>query len=82
MFSHVVDGKVLDVHCKKVKSNKGHYIVYLGDIYLGQVFKLRFGWSVVTAQVHPFMGLSGFISKWKAYEVLLKAFDDSRKVKE
>lgn len=82
MYSHIVDGKVLDISTKKCKDIKGRYIVYLGQTYIGQLYKMKFGWSVVTANPHPFSGLTGFINKWKAYEILIKAFDDNRNTKE
>ena len=78
MYSHVVDGKVLDVTCKRMKHNAKHYVVYLGDEYIGQIFKMRFGWDVVYRDPTTLGIISGICNKWKCYDLLLKIYDKQR----
>ena len=75
-FSHIVNGKVLDVTTKKLSKTSPAIAVYLGDEYIGQIFKMRFGWDVVPRYpVQPLGIISGVINKWKTYEILLKLYD-------
>ena len=45
MLSAIVDGKVLDYKYKKIQEN--HYVFNIGDICIGEIFKMRSGWGVV-----------------------------------
>ena len=45
MYSLILDGKVLDFKYKKV--NELIWNFYVGDIFVGQVFKMRYYWSCV-----------------------------------
>ena len=72
MYSVVVDGKVLDMRYKKMEHNHG-YVFYVGDIYVGQIFKTRNRWCAVSSK--PSNGLcplDGFRSRYHASEFLLK----------
>lgn len=81
-YSHIVNGKVLDVTSKKCKYLQGRYVVYLGEIYIGQIYKMKLGhWDILTAWSSPFNGLSGFVNKYKCYDVLLKAFEQNKESK-
>ena len=72
MYSIILDGKVLDFKYKKVSS----YIwaFYVGDIRVGQVFKMKHCWScvgdVTTCNLYP---VDGFRTKYHASEFMLKA---------
>lgn len=76
-YSHIVDGKVLDVTCKNMRDK--HYAVYLGDILIGQIFNMKFGWDVVSNYPQPLGVISGLKSKWKCYDLLIKMFELNRK---
>jgi len=46
MMSTIVNGKVLDWKFKK-GGQDFITVFYVGDIYVGQIFKMSHGWSVV-----------------------------------
>ena len=65
MNSEVIDGKVLDWHFKKMNIC---YFFYIGDIYVGQLFKTkRNGWIAVS----DLGKCEGFITRWKGCQFLL-----------
>lgn len=70
------EGKVLDFHFKPLQIN--HSAFYIGDILVGQIFKhtgrLKY-WTAValTPRVNNLHSVSGFGTRWKAAEWLLKA---------
>ena len=76
MLSAIVDGKVLDFKYKKLQSFKSgnQYAFYVGDILVGQVFKMRFGWSsVVTFSPNTSVGVvEGFITRTAASQYILQ----------
>lgn len=69
-------GKVLDYNYRKMQEN--HFAFYIGNIYVGQLFKntgrLKY-WSAVAKTPRPnsMHSVSGFYTRWKACEWLLKA---------
>lgn len=75
MFSHIIDGKVLNVTTKKHGAGQ---LVLLGDEWIGQIFKLRHGWDVVYRRPTAIGIISGISCKWKCYELLLKYYDRER----
>jgi hypothetical protein len=70
MMSATVDGKVLDIKYRKLGDK--HYSVWLGERLLGQIFKLKYGWDVVSAFPTEIGVISGLKSRWKATDLLLK----------
>lgn len=72
-YSRVVDGKVLDVTSKRPYQN--YYVVYLGDMWIGQIFKLRNGYSIVSRYVTEFGNVAGLATKYHCYDRLLEIYD-------
>ena len=75
MFSVIVDGEVQDIRYKR--HTEWSYLVYLGDRYLGQVFRIRTkAWDLVSANssdIPMSLGaMSGFITRDAATEMLLR----------
>ena len=71
MLSLVVEGKVLDWRFKKL--NDFTYAFYVGDIYVGQVFKMKGrSWSAVSSKPNEIHPIDGFKSRYYASEFLLK----------
>jgi len=76
MYSVIVDDKVLDFKYKKLGEAVSAF--YVGDIYVGQVFKMRRYWSCVSAKpvyingsnIYP---VDGFKTRFHASEFMLKA---------
>jgi len=69
MISTIVNGKVLDWHFKKRDMDT---LFYIGDIFIGHLFKIGPTWSIVGA--HPTDGLcpiDGFATRRDAAECLL-----------
>ena len=71
MYSQIVDRKVLDYHYKKMKHNNG-YFFYIGDIYIGQMYKIRDYWAIVPRTKCKICPINGFINRYYAAETLLK----------
>lgn len=70
-YSIIVEGKVLDLRCKRLAN--GLQAVYFGDTYFGQVVLIgRTGWSAISKDPYPFMPVSGFKTKLAAVEFILK----------
>lgn len=74
MMSCIVDGKVLDFYFKKrVFNGEFHsYVFYIGDIYVGQIFKIRNTYSVVGKTPNKLSPIDGLATRWQAAELLLK----------
>ena len=74
MYSINVDGKVLDFRYKK--QNEFTYAFYIGDILIGQIFKMgRAGWTAVFWGEHNHRDLfpvDGFKTRYAASEFMLK----------
>jgi len=71
MYSVIVDGKVLDFRYKNMPLNSS-YVFYIGDIYVGQIFKIRNYWAIVPrTPVSSNVPLSGFATRYHASEALL-----------
>ena len=72
MFSAIINGKVLDYNYKKLQEN--HYLFKVGDISIGQVFKMKFGWSaVVTYPSSISVGVvEGFKTRTSASQYMLQ----------
>ena len=69
MYSVVVDGKVLDFHYKKLSTS---YAFYIGDILIGQIFKMKRYWTAVSNKPNDLCLIYGFKSRYYASEFLLK----------
>jgi len=74
MFSVVVDDKVEDIRYKR--HTEYSYLVYLGDRYIGQVFRPDKGWDLVSTNspdIAMSLGaMSGFRTRHNATEMLLR----------
>jgi len=71
MYSVNVAGKVLDYKYKK--QTEIIYAFYIGDILIGQLFKMRRGWSAVSWKTHSELcPVHGFRTRFDASEFLLK----------
>jgi hypothetical protein len=70
MFSVIVDGEVLDFKYNRL--GKGHYAFYIGDILIGQMFKLKNEWTAVCDYKPLGYPVNGFVSRYRASEFLLK----------
>jgi len=75
MLSKIVNGKVLDFKFKKLQNN--HHAFYIGDILIGQVFKMRSGWSSVI-DFRPCVNVgvvNGFKTRYSAVQYMLQCVD-------
>lgn len=75
MMSAIVNGKVLDFRYKKSGQEfiTRFYIGYDKDeIYVGQIFKMQHGYSVVSKTPNPLSPIHGLRTQWQAAELLLK----------
>src|SRR6185369_6997981 len=73
MLSIVHEDKVLDFHYKQSKSESHMYNFYVGDIFVGQLFKLgKHNWYAVSFYKNYKGGMGGFGSRYHASEFLLK----------
>jgi hypothetical protein len=70
MKSTIVDGAVLDWRFKK--RNAFTFAFYIGDIFVGQIFKMRRRWSVVGKSPNILCPIDGLASRADAAELLLK----------
>ncbi len=71
MYSIVLDGKVLDYRYKKM--NDFTYAFYVGDIYVGQVFRMRKGrWACIGNKANDLCPVHGFADRLYASEFILK----------
>ena len=69
IYSSVVDGKVLDW---KFKRQQPHWVAfYIGDILVGQIFKLNSGYTGVLYNSHQYNGIGGFRTRHDAATYLL-----------
>lgn len=80
-YSEIVDGRVLDYSFTKSprKDDITVYNFYIGDIYIGQIFKGRRTWDVVSGFENKYGVVKGFVSRMDAAEYLLQVY---RTVKE
>ena len=75
MQSAIVNGKVLDFRYKKSGLDFiTKFCIGYGDneIYVGQIFKMKNGYSVVGKTPHPLSPIDGLRTRWQAAELLLK----------
>ena len=70
MYSCIHDGKVLDFHYKKVSDFEQHF--YIGDIFVGRVFKIFNYWTAVGKSGGRMNKVDGFHTRHKASEFLLR----------
>jgi hypothetical protein len=71
VYSVVLDKKVLDF--RYVRQNKFTQAFYIGDILLGQVFKLgKHNWSCVSNTYQKFGKIDGFGTRHAASEMLIR----------
>jgi len=71
MMSAIVNGKVLDFKFKK-GGQDFITVFYVGDIYVGQIFKMSHGWSVVGKSPNALSPIDGLRTRWQAAQLLLK----------
>jgi len=69
MMSTIVNGKVLDWHFKKRTVDT---VFYIGDIFVGQIFKVANTYSVVGKTPHDLSPINGLATRWQAAELLLR----------
>lgn len=71
MISVCHDGKVKDIHYKQREIDT---VVYLGDEYIGQLFKIRNKYSAVYKQPSElgFTKVDGFATRYDATHYLLR----------
>ena len=75
MQSAIVNGKVLDFRYKKGGQDfVTKFCIGYGknEIYVGQIFKMANGYSVVSKTINPLNPISGLRTRWQAAELLLK----------
>jgi len=72
MMSIIKDGKVLDFYFKRCKVQNFRTMFYIGDIFVGQIFKIGRTYSVVGKHPHPLSPIRGLATRWQAAELLLK----------
>jgi hypothetical protein len=76
MLSVVHEGRVLDFKYKK--QNEFTYAFYIGDILIGQVFRMgdqkwsAVGWHNPESDMHRLYPVDGFRSRYHASEFMLK----------
>jgi hypothetical protein len=74
MYSAVVEGKVLDFRYSKVAV--GHYRFHIGDIYIGEVFRMgNMNWAATGLGIidgNRSFPVEGFRSRYHASEYMLK----------
>lgn len=78
-YSMVISGDVYDIVFTKQQNSA--YTVWAKHgqntkILLGTVYKLPFGWTAVLGfrQPHALPSVNGFITRWKAREYLVNAY--------
>lgn len=73
MYSVIVDGKVKDIHYRRLAKVQYQQAVYLEDVYIGSVFNMKDGsWSCVPNTPHDLSPFDGFKTRTKAMEMILK----------
>ena len=78
-YSEIVDGKVFDYHFKYLGGSGGTFNFYIGDLFVGQVFKRKKGvWDAVPWTKNPIGVVNGFRSRLDAAEYCLKWFRENR----
>lgn len=68
-MSAIVDGKVLDFKFKKREIDT---VFYVGDIFVGQIFKIGKTYSVVGKTPNVLCPIDGLATRRHAAELLLK----------
>ena len=75
-YSQIVDGKVLDYHFKRLQvfeNGSNHYLFSIGDIPIGQVFRMGKGnWTAVSRHPNPLGCIDGLRSRLDCCTILLK----------
>jgi hypothetical protein len=70
MYSICYEGKVLDYKYKPITYG---YNFYIGDIFVGQIFKMPRYWSAVSSKDCPGLNnVDGFKTKFAAAEYMLR----------
>lgn len=79
MYSHIVNGKVLDFHFKKSRQSDPDAF-FIGDICLGQIWQMhrKNRWTAVSLFENPYGPVVGFATRLDAAEFLIKVFDKVR----
>lgn len=70
MYSITIDSKVLDYNYKKLDDFT--YAFYVGDIYIGQVFRMKKYWTAVSGKPCDICPVEGFKNRLYASQFLLK----------
>jgi len=70
MYSVIHEGKILDHHFKRHTANS--YTFYVGDIYVGQIHKLRKSWSIISKTVNDLSPIHGLRTRIDGAILLLK----------
>ena len=75
MQSAIVNGKVLDF---RYKNGAQEFVTRFcvgydeDEIYVGQIYKMQHGYSVVGKTPNPLSPIHGLRTRWQAAELLLK----------
>ena len=69
MMSITVNGKVLDF---KFRKRTVDITFHIGDIFVGQIFKVGRTYSVVGKTPNKLSPINGLATRWRAAELLLK----------
>lgn len=66
-------GEYADITWRKPSNQSGIYLVFLGSNRLGEIHKLGDGWAAIThGECKGFRSVSGFKTRWKATEYILR----------
>lgn len=68
----IVDGKVLDWRWEKHAAIENHYLFYVGDVFIGQIWGGKLGWSALHRKSQTIGLVSGFRTRYDALHFLLK----------
>lgn len=84
MYSHIVNGEVLDFKFKKLKTSDSGLIIYvffIGHIRLGSIHKLGKSWCAVSVFPNDICPVRGFRTRLDAGELLLTLYElDKKKI--
>ena len=76
MYSHIINGKVLNFH---FKTREQGTVFYIGDIFIGTLYFMHNKWSAVSWYENPYGVDNGFKTRLDAAEFLLNVFNAYKK---
>ena len=79
MYSATINGEVLDYNFKPMQLNNYGYHFYVGNIFMGYIFKMKRSWSAVASKVPCVYGsVNGFKSRLDAAEFILQVYRNKK----